>query len=108
MDTTARTWKCPRCETVALAGQRFCRQCGHQHEYPTGGAAGATTAGAVPARNIRPVSRALIVAIVVLFALIGGLIALLVNDVRGDPAGQPRVPAASAAIIGTRPMTNTD
>src|SRR4051794_22302304 len=62
---TATGWRCPRCETVAKPGQRFCRQCGHQH---------ATDAQADPSGEIertgptmRPVSRLLIALIVVLF-----------------------------------------
>lgn len=94
MTTAAPTWRCPRCETVAFEGQRFCRQCGHQHDDGTGEIA-------VPPA-IRPVSRFLIALIVVLFAVLGALAAILVDDIRDDSSGQP------SPGSGTRPITSTD
>ena len=108
MDTAARTWKCPRCATVASAGQRFCRQCGHEHEFPTGQPAEqpSTETNSPATHPIRPVSRALIAAIVVVFLVLGGMLALIINDLRGDPSGQPE--PGSVAVTGTLPITRSD
>ena len=100
MTPTAPTWKCPRCETVAFAGQRFCRQCGHHH---VGSADGTEP---VTMTEFRPVSRVLVILIVVLFAALGGLAALVLDDLRSGSSDQPT--PSSAGLVGTRPMINTD
>ena len=109
--------RCPRCETTAAAGQRFCRQCGYR--FPVGADA---VDDADPSSEIdrssstlRPVSRVLIAVIVVLFAVLGALAALLIDGIRDEP-DQPPTTDADAAVVselaaspgGTRPITNTD
>ncbi len=101
MNTAAPTWKCPRCETVAFAGQRFCRQCGHQHDASADG-----TGESGPWQGLRPVSRLLIALVVLLFAVLGGLAAVFLNDIRTDSSDQP--PPSTAPASGTRPITSTD
>ena len=105
---TPATWRCPRCETVAAAGQRFCRQCGHELTAADGHDASGEIDRAGPA--IRPVSRLLIALIVVLFLALGALAALLVDDIRHEP-DQPAPTGGSATLVGasgTLPMTSTD
>lgn len=60
---------------------------------------------------MRPVSRLLIVMIVVLFVALGALAALLVDDIRHEPDQSPTTTDGASGLvvdIGTRPITNTD
>ena len=116
------TWQCPRCASVASAGQRFCRQCGYR--YPIDGGE-ADPSGevdrSVPA--MRPVSRVLIALIIVLFVVLGALVALMVDGIRNESDQPPSTTDAAAVVdevavgvavgvaevvAGTRPITNTD
>lgn len=90
-------WSCPNCGTAGFAEQNFCRRCGAPR--PTKRPAPITEQVPVIRRQARPpvagrpLSRVRIALIALLFVVVGGLGALIVDDIRGpepiDPHGPP-------------------
>ena len=134
MDDTHRTSACPRCGTATSEGQRFCRRCGtqlHQMQWPETDSSAPTTERApevtaeplvIDAADLdaRPMSRAVLALIALIFLVIGGVLALIVA--RADD-WSPRPPTSSSSSQsshtsgssttalpqpGTRPITSTD
>ena len=109
-------WNCSSCGTAGFAEQNFCRRCGAPR--PAKRPAPITAQVPVIRREAKdpdtrkPLSRVRIALIAALFLVIGGLGALIVDDLRGaepvNPADQPTVTTPSGEVVPTTATPTSD
>lgn len=102
------TWSCAKCGTLAAGDQNFCKACG----TPRGPRRPAPITEPVPVirrdtrepAGVTPMSRARLALIALLFVVVGGLCAVILNDLRGAEPANPDVPSSSSTLS---PSTTT-
>lgn len=111
MNRPVNAWSCPNCGTAGFAEQNFCRRCGAPR--PTKRPAPITEQ--VPAirtdgqgrATTKPLSRVRLALVALLFVVLGGLAALILDDIRGAVPTNPAVPTISTNVSRNRGSVST-